>query len=145
MKVESRTILGAVLFLGATCALYWVLVYGHGHNTEAAGIAMLLFSSAAYSILFGYLLLQYIRRHGHPRPEDSFDATMADGEGEIAYFPAASIWPAGMGLGLILVACAAVWGLWYLIVGAILFFGAAIGWVVESDVPEDDPNLQAPH
>jgi hypothetical protein len=145
VKVESRTILGAVLFLGATAALYWVLVYSHGHNSEAAGIAMLIFSSAAYSILFGYLLLQYIRRHGHPRPEDSFDATMADGEGEIAYFPAASIWPAGMGLGLVLVACAAVWGLWYLIVGAILFFGAAIGWVVESDVPEDDPNLQSPH
>jgi len=145
VKVESRTILGAVVFLGATAALYWALVYGHGHDSEAAGIAMLVFSCAAYAILFGYLLLQYIRRQGHPRPEDSFDATMADGEGEIAYFPAASIWPAGVGLGLIFVACAAVWGLWYLIIGAIIFFGAAIGWVVESDVPEDDPNLQAPH
>jgi MFS family permease len=145
VKVESRTILGAVVFLAATAALYWVLVYQHGHKTEASGIAMLTFSACAYGILFGYLLLQYIRREGHPRPEDSFDATMADGEGEIAYFPAASIWPAGVGLGLILVACAAVWGLWYLIVGAILFFGATIGWMVESDVPEDDPNLQSPH
>ena len=145
MKVESRTILGASVFLGATAALYWALVYKHGHDVEASGIAMLLFGFAAYAMLFGYLLLQFIRRHGHLRPEDRFDATMADGEGEIAYFPAASMWPAGMGLGLIFAAIAAVWGLWYLIVGGILFFGAAIGWVVESDVPEDDPNMQTPH
>ena len=82
-------------------------VYEHGHNTEASGIAMLTFSAFAYAILFGYLLLQYLRRQGHPRPEDSFDATMADGEGEVAYFPAASIWPAGVGLGLIFAALAA--------------------------------------
>ena len=42
-------------------------------------------------------------------------------------------------------AAGAVWGLWYPIIGAILFFGSVIGWVVESDVPEDDPNLQNPH
>jgi hypothetical protein len=96
-------------------------------------------------MLFGYLLLQYARRRKIPRPEDRFDATQADGEGEVAYFPAASIWPAGMGLGLIFGAVAAVWGLWYLIIGAIFFVGAAIGWVVESDVPEDDPRTQTPH
>jgi len=106
---------------------------------------MLIFGFAAYGMLFGYLLLQYLRREGHPRPEDSFDATMADGEGEIAYFPSASIWPAGIALGMILGAIGAVWGLWYLIIGGIIFFGAVIGWVVESDVPEDDPNLQSPH
>lgn len=145
MKVESRTILGASLFLGITCALYWILVYQHGHTSEYAGVVMLLFGFAAYGLLFGYLYLQYKRRQGHPRPEDRFDAVQADGEGEVGYFPSASIWPAGMGLGMIFGAAGAVWGLWYPIIGAILFFGAVIGWVVESDVPEDDPNLQSPH
>jgi hypothetical protein len=145
MKVESRTILGASLFLAATGAVYWALVYKHGHQTEASGIAMLIFGFAAYGMLFGYLMLQYVRRQGHPRPEDSFDATMADGEGEIAYFPSASIWPAGLALGMILGGVGAVWGLWYVIIGGIIFFGAVLGWVIESDVPEDDPNLQSPH
>ena len=145
MKVEWRTILGASVFLGATAAVYWVLVAGHGHKVEASGIAMLIFGFAAYGMLFGYLLLQYARRKSIPRPEDRFDATQADGEGEVAYFPAASIWPAGMGLALIFAAISAVWGLWYLIIGGILFVGAVIGWVVESDVPEDDAHMQTPH
>lgn len=138
MKVEYRTILGASVFLGATAALYWALVADHGHTVEASGIAMLVFGFAAYGMLFGYLLLQYLRRRRHLRPEDRFDATMADGEGEISYFPAASIWPAGMGLGMIFGAMAAVWGLWYLIVGGVLFGGSVLGWVVESDVHEHE-------
>jgi hypothetical protein len=120
-------------------------VYIHGHASEASGIAMLLFGFAAYAMLFGYLLLQWLRRKGQPRPEDRFDATMADGEGEVAYFPAASIWPAGAGVGIILAAISAFWGLWYLVVGAVIFFGAVMGWVVESDVPEDDTEVQYPH
>jgi hypothetical protein len=145
VKVEWRTILGASVFLGGSAAIYWALVYGHGHSVEASGIAMLIFGFAAYGMLFAYLLLQYVRRKGNLRPEDRFDATHADGEGEIAYFPAASIWPAGMGLALIFGAISAVWGLWYLIIGGILFIGAVIGWVVESDVPEDDSSIQTPH
>ena len=55
---------------------------------------MLIFGFAAYGMLFGYLFLQYKRRQGIPRPEDRFDAVQADGEGEVGYFPSASIWPA---------------------------------------------------
>ncbi len=131
MKVEWRTVLGASVFLGATALLYWALVYAHGHPTEAAGITALVFSFAAYFMLFGYLVLQYIKRRRIPRPEDRFDATQADGAGEVGWFPAASIWPAGMGLGMVIGAVGAVWGVWYLIVGGIIFVGAVIGFVAE--------------
>jgi hypothetical protein len=103
---------------------------------------MLLFGFAAYGMLFGYLLLQHIRRHGHPRPEDRFDATQADGEGMVGYFPSASIWPAGIALGIIFAGLGLIWGLWYVIVGAILFAGATMGWVVESDY---SGNVDVPH
>jgi hypothetical protein len=137
MKVEWRTVIGASIFLALTAGGYWLLVAGYGHKVEASGIAMLVFGCSAYGMLGGYLILQYVRRKGHPRPEDSFDATSADGEGLVAYFPSASIWPAGMALGMIMGACAAVWGLWYLIVGGVLFTGAVIGWVTESDYSEN--------
>lgn len=137
MKVESRTILGAFFFLFVLAALYWALVAAHGHAAERSGIAMLIFSFCAYGMLGTYLLTQYLRRHGIPRVEDRFDATQEDGAGVIDYFPAASIWPAGMGLGMIFGACALVWGLWYLYIGLVLFFGAVIGWVTESDYTED--------
>jgi cytochrome c oxidase subunit IV len=137
MKVESRTIIGASVFLGAVCILYWVLVEYHGASAERAGITMLLFSFAAYGMLGAYLLLQYFRRKRIPRPEDSFDATQSDGAGLVGYFPSASIWPVAVGLGMIFGGMALVWGVWYFYIGAVLFVGAAIGWVVESDYSED--------
>jgi hypothetical protein len=136
MKVEWRTILGASVFLGGTGAVYWAL---KNNPTEASGVAMLIFGFAAYGMLFAFLLLQYIRRHRIPRPEDRFDASYGDpdAEGEISYFPSASIWPAGMGVGAVVGSIALIWGLWYLIVGAIIFFGAVIGYLVESDHEAD--------
>jgi hypothetical protein len=140
MKVEWRTILGASVFLGATGAVYWAL---KNHPTEAAGVTMLVFGFAAYFMLFGYLLLQYVRRNRIPRPEDRFDATQADGEGIVGYFPNASIWPAGLGLGLIFGVVGLIYGLWYLIIGGILFVGAVIGWVVESEFEVEVPDTEA--
>lgn len=137
MKVESRTVLGAFIFLVLLCGLYWALVYVHGAAAERAGITMLIFSFSAYGMLGIYLLAQFLRRHGVPRPEDRFDATQSDGAGVIDYFPAASIWPAGMALGMIFGGAALVWGLWYLFIGAVLFGGAVIGWITESDYTQD--------
>ncbi|HEX4863863.1 MAG TPA: cytochrome c oxidase subunit 4 [Acidimicrobiales bacterium] len=136
MKVEWRTILGASVFLGGTGAVYWAF---KNNPTESSGVAMLIFGFCAYGMLFGFLLLQYIRRHRIPRPEDRFDANYSDpdAEGEISYFPSASIWPAGMGLGAVIGAVALVWGLWYLFAGAVIFLGAVIGYVVESDREAD--------
>lgn len=130
MKVEWRTILGASIFLGATGAIY---VAVKNNPTEAAGVVMLVFGFAAYFMLFGFLLLQYFRRHRIPRPEDRFDATYADAQGEIAFFPNASIWPAGMGLGMVVGSVGLIWGLWYLIIGVVIFFGAVFGFMTESD------------
>jgi hypothetical protein len=137
MKVESRTILGAFIFLLILTAIYWGLIAIHGHTAERSGVAMLIFSFAAYGMLGFYLLAQYIRRHRIPRVEDRFDATQEEGAGVIDYFPAASIWPAGMGLSMIMAGVALVWGLWYLYVALVLFTGSVIGWVTESDYTED--------
>jgi hypothetical protein len=137
MKVEWRTVLGAAVFLGATGVLYWAL---KNEPTESAGVAMLIFGFAAYGMLFGYLLLVYLRRDKIPRPEDRFDATYADGEGVVGYFPSASMWPAGMGLGLIFAVIGLIYGLWYLIIGGILFVGAVIGWMVESEFEVEVPD-----
>jgi hypothetical protein len=139
MKVEWRTILGASLFLGATGVVYAAF---KNHPTETSGVVMLIFGFAAYLLLFAYLLLVYLRRHGLPRPEDRFDAVQADGEGEVGYFPSASIWPAGMGLGLIFGMVGLIYGLWYLVIGAILFFGAVSGWIVESEFEAEVPETE---
>ena len=103
---------------------------------------MLIFGFAAYGMLFGYLFGQYLKRHRIPRPEDRFDATYTDGEGEVGYFPSASIWPAGAGLGLIFGVVGLTFGLWYLIPAGILFFGAVIGWITESEYEVEVPDSE---
>lgn len=132
MKREWHTTVGASLFLGILCIAYWLLSY------EDSGTVMLLFGGAAYLLLGGYLLLQWHRRGRLPRAEDKEDGSYEEGAGEaLGFFPAASIWPAGLGAGATLMAIGGVWGLWYAYMGGIVAIGAIIGWVTESDYTKD--------
>ena len=67
-----------------------------------------------------------------PRPEDRTDATMEDGAGVIGSFPASSIWPFVLGMGLFLMVLSIVFGLWLIAPGAALVVSAVIGVTVES-------------
>jgi hypothetical protein len=131
MRYEWKISIGASLFLGIISLIYWLTSY------EDAGTVMLVFSFAAYGMLGGFLLLQWKRRKSIPRPEDDPDGTYADGAGEIAFFPAASIWPAGIGLGAIFMAVALIYGNWYWVIAAPLVLGSIVGMTVEAEAPED--------
>jgi hypothetical protein len=82
----------------------------------------------------GYLFIQAVRWHrsGTSRPEDRKDGQAADGVGEVGYFPAATVWPAAIGLGAVLVGLGLVFGLWFIVIGAIVLAGAVIGYAVEA-------------
>ncbi len=134
MRVEMRLCLAAGLFLGIVCTIYWFT------SNEDAGTAMLLFSFAAYALLGAYLFLQWRRRKGIPRPEDNDDAEISDGEGEVGFFPSASVWPAGIGLGAVILAVGLTYGTWYIVLGLILVFGSIIGFVVEAEAREEGPD-----
>jgi hypothetical protein len=93
---------------------------------------MLTFGACAYAIMFGYILLQYLRRHRLPRVEDR-DANPEEGAGEISFFPGNSIWPAAMGLGAVSLAIGLAFGKWFWAIGGILLVGAIIGFAVEAE------------
>ena len=134
MKREWHTTIGAGIFLVVLCVAYWLL------STEATGTTLLLFGGAAYIMLAGYLLLQWNRRGRLPRSEDKEDGSYEEGAGEaLGFFPAASIWPAGIGLGAIFIGIALIWGTWYFLPGGVLLFGSIIGMTVEAEAPDDDP------
>lgn len=127
MKIEYKIIMGASIFLGAIALLYWRM------SAESAGSVALLFSFAAYGMLGSFLLLQWKRRHNIDRPEDNPDGTFEEATGEIGYFPSASIWPAGIGLGAIFVGVALIYGNWYWVIGLPLIVGAVVGFTVEAE------------
>jgi hypothetical protein len=71
------------------------------------------------------------------RPEDDKDGEIADGAGELGFFPPYSWWP----LWVAAAAAVAVYGLafaawWLFIIGAGLILMAAAGWVFEYYIGE---------
>jgi hypothetical protein len=126
MKHEWYLALGTSVFLAIVAIIYFAW------SGEFSGSVMLTFGACAYGIMFGYILLQYLRRHRLPRVEDR-DANPEEGAGEISFFPGNSIWPAAMGLGAVSLAIGLAFGKWFWAIGGILLVGAIIGFAVEAE------------
>jgi Cytochrome c oxidase subunit IV len=131
MRVEYKAMMWAAIFLASVA-----IVYGFW-SRESTGTALLIFGTCAYGMIAGFLFLQWRRRQGIDRPEDRLDATQEDGAGEVGYFPAASIWPAGIGLGAVFVAIALIFGTWYWVPAGIFIIGGVAGFVVEAEAREE--------
>jgi 4-amino-4-deoxy-L-arabinose transferase-like glycosyltransferase len=127
MKREWHLALGAAVFLVVTAIVYFAW------SGEYSGTVMLTFGGCAYGLLFVFILMQFLRRERLPRAEDRDDAKPEDGEGEIAFFPANSIWPVAMGLGAVSLAIGLAFGKWFWAIGGILLLGAIIGFAVEAE------------
>jgi hypothetical protein len=126
VKVETKVVLFAAAFLAVTAAIYWFTSY------EDAGTTMLALGATAYALLCGYLYLQArrLRKVGVTRPEDREDATVTPGE--VGFFPAASVWPAALGVGAVLLALGLVFGYWFIVIGGIVLVGGVIGYATEA-------------
>ena len=123
MKVEALifSIISGFCFIAATVYGIW--------SREPIGTTALVLSGGLTILVGGFFW--FVSRRIDPRPEDRKDADIADGAGELGFFPPASYWPVGlaasaalMGLGLaffyvwlILIAAAAL----MLTIGGLLF------------------------
>ena len=90
MKVE------ALIFniIGVFCVIAAV-VYGIW-SQEPIGTTALVLSAGLTFLIGGFFW--FISRRIDARPEDRKDADMADGAGELGFFPPASYWPIGLAL-----------------------------------------------
>jgi hypothetical protein len=135
MKHEAKLLIGVGAFFSLTDIVYWFWGYHYlaGNNSagpEQSGTVMLI-----GTVLLGLVPGSYYfwwSRHMRPRPEDREDATIAEGSGVIGAFPSSSIWPFVLGMGVFLIALAAVFGIWLLVPAFSLVFSAAIGYTAES-------------
>jgi hypothetical protein len=127
VKHEWHLALGTAVFLGVVAVIYYAW------SGETSGSVLLLFGGCAYALMFGYIILQWLRRKKLPRAEDRVDANPEDGAGEIGFFPGNSMWPAAMGIGAVSLAIGLAFGKWFWVIGGILLFGAIIGFAVEAE------------
>jgi hypothetical protein len=124
VRIEGLFLIGIAVFFGITGTVYWFWSYEQGGSVMLAG-------TVALGLLPGSYYLWWARRM-KPRPEDRTDAKIEEGQGVIGSFPASSIWPFVLGMGLFLVVLSLVFGLWLFAPGAALVISALIGVTVES-------------
>jgi hypothetical protein len=124
MKVEGWLFAAGFFFFALSAVIYGVLSDG-----EAVGTVALAFT-AGLAFLVGYYLLFTARRIDR-RPEDTVDAEIADGAGELGFYSPHSWWPLAVAIGAALAFLGIVFGWWLFIIGAIAGGLAVIGLVFE--------------
>ena len=121
MKVEAWFFGGLAIFFAIVTPIYWFM------SKDPTGTAALIMSFFLVLMIAAYLGL--VARRIDPRPEDKKDGEIAEGAGELGFFPPQSIWPLWCAVALGLVALGPVFGWWLMLIG-FAFGGLAITGLV---------------
>lgn len=123
MKAETWIFGLCTVFFGVVAPAYWFI---SGDPTGTVALIM--------TALLAGLIAFYLGMHAKgmdPRPEDRNDAEIADGAGELGFFPPYSWWPLWCALTLGAIVLGVVIGWWMVIIGGIFGAFALQGWIFE--------------
>ena len=123
MKVEAWIFGALVIFLVIVTPVYWFMSH------EITGTVALILTFFLVLMISGYLGL--VARRIPARPEDRKDGDIAEGAGELGFFPPYSWWPLWCGSCLAVMVMGVVIGWWLFIIGVMLGALALSGWVFE--------------
>ena len=124
MKIEAWIFAISTAFFVVVSPAYR-LIAGDWTGTSALVMTTLLMAMVT-------LYLGFHASKMEPRPEDRKDAEIADGAGELGFFPPYSWWPLWCGAALAVITYAVALGAWWLlIIGVGLGALALSGWVFE--------------
>jgi hypothetical protein len=124
MKAESWIFGTCTVFFLLVTPAYWFVA---GDWTGTSALVMITLLTGMITVYLGFHASKM-----DPRPEDRKDAEIADGAGELGFFPPYSWWPLWCGL----TAAIALYGIalgawWLLIIGGGLGMVALAGLVFE--------------
>ena len=123
MKAETWIFVICSAFFGLVAPAYWFITYDPT-GTTALGMTALLMILVAF-----YLGVHAARME--PRPEDRKEAEIADGAGELGFFPPYSWWPLWCALTMATIVLGVVIGWWMVIIGGVFGALALQGWIFE--------------
>jgi len=98
MKAETWVFAACTIFFVLVTPAYWVIT-DYSSNTDGpdwTGTSALTMTTLLTLMVTVYLGFHVNRMD--PRPEDRKDAEIADGAGELGFFPPSSYWPFGLAL-----------------------------------------------
>ena len=131
MKSETWIFVVCTIFCVVVTPAYWFVTdanneYSGGDWTGTTALVMTTLLLGMVSLYLGFHA-----RKMEPRPEDRKDGEIADGAGELGFFPPYSWWPLWCGAALATAVLGIVVGWWLFIIGGILGVLALQGWVFE--------------
>ena len=125
MKAEAWIFAACTIFLVLVTPAYWIITDQSEHGGYWTGT-----SALAMTGLLTLMVTLYLGFHAKKmdaRPEDRKDGEIADGAGELGFFPPYSWWPLWCGATLATLVFGVAMGAWWLFV-----IGAALGAVALS-------------
>ena len=124
MKAETWTFAICTVFFVLVAPAYWLIA------KDPTGTAALIMTALLTLLVTFYLGFHASRME--PRPEDRKDAEIADGAGELGFFPPYSWWPLWCAATLAVIVFGTALGAWWLlIIGGALGSVALCGWIFE--------------
>ena len=109
MRAEAWLFGTLAMFFLVIAPVYWVM------SREIAGTTALILTFFLALMVAAYFAL--IARRIDARPEDKSRGEIAEGAGELGFFPPQSIWPLFCALTLVLVVLGPIFGWWLMILG----------------------------
>ncbi|HET9500537.1 MAG TPA: cytochrome c oxidase subunit 4 [Marmoricola sp.] len=123
MKAEAWIFVVCTVFFVLVSPAYWFLSYD---PTGTVALVMTALLTGLVSFYLGFHATQM-----EPRPEDRLEGEIADGAGELGFFPPYSWWPLWCALTLGTIVLGVVIGWWLVVIGAVLGAVALSGFVFE--------------
>lgn len=123
MRAEAWIMGSVAAFFGVVAPIYWFL------SEDPTGTSALVMVTLLGALVAFYL--GTVSRQIDPRPEDLKEAEIADGAGELGFFPPYSWWPLYTALCLAVIVVGVVVGWWLVIIGFGLQALTLIGFVFE--------------
>ena len=115
MRVEAWIFGALTIFLALVTPAYVLMTLDANGTPEITGTAALIMTF--FLALMIWIFLTLVERRIDPRPEDKKLGEIAEGAGELGFFPPSSKWPLFVALTFVLVVLGPVFGWWLTILG----------------------------
>jgi hypothetical protein len=130
MKAEAWIFGACAIFFVLVTPAYWLVTDASDHGGDWTGTSALAMTFLL--VLMVTIFLGFHAKRMDPRPEDRQDAEIADGAGELGFFPPYSWWPLWCALALgTMVYGVAMLAWWLVIIGGGLGAVTLSGWIYE--------------
>jgi len=130
MKSETWMFVACTIFLVLVTPAYWFITAASDEGGDWTGTSALVMCTLLLAMITLYVGFHAARMD--PRPEDRKDGDIADGAGELGFFPPFSWWPLWAALTaavMVLGVAMAAW--WLFIIAAVVGAIALAGWNYE--------------